>query len=321
MFPDPNYQADIADYLDTKAPILCILLDHQGVIMRMNRFAKTIFGPDVENTPFSDLVLDFSGSFSLEAMKSDWQRGYLQNVNTAKGSPRTFILHCYAGRDNLLVLGHEDGNELEMLGETLVEANQELSNLTRKLSVTNKELKRANRKILDLTRKDPLTNLANRRYFAERAAEILSLALRKNEPVSLIMTDIDYFKRVNDRFGHDKGDLVLTGYADLMQENTRHEDLVARFGGEEFIILLPFTDTVHGTDLAERIRGKLERSDFLENGYRITASFGIAQCRTDEDIETTINRADKALYEAKHTGRNRIVVAEDLRNEAESRSS
>jgi diguanylate cyclase (GGDEF)-like protein len=310
MFPDPNYQADIADYLDTKAPILCILLDHLGTIIRINRFAENVFGPDVMDKPFSDLLLDFSGSFSLESMKTDWHKGQMHNVNTAKGSPRTFIFHCYPGRDNLLLLGHEDGDELELLGQALVEANQELSNLTRELSVKNKELNRANRKILDLTRRDPLTDLANRRYFAERAAEALSLALRKNEPVSLIMTDIDHFKRVNDRFGHDKGDLVLKKYADLMQKNTRHEDLVARFGGEEFIILLPFTDTKHATDLAERIRTKLEQADFLENGYRVTASFGVAEYLAGEDIETTIKRSDQALYTAKDTGRNRIVKAD-----------
>jgi diguanylate cyclase (GGDEF)-like protein len=147
------------------------------------------------------------------------------------------------------------------------------------------------------------------------------LTLRKNEPVSLIMTDIDHFKRVNDRFGHDKGDLVLKKYAELMQKNTRHEDLVARFGGEEFIILLPFTATKHATDLAERIRTKLEHADFLENGYRVTASFGVAEYLAGEDIETTIKRSDQALYTAKDTGRNRIVVAEHHSHEVTNSSS
>jgi diguanylate cyclase (GGDEF)-like protein len=310
MFPDQAYQSDIAEYLNTWAPVVCLLLDHQGTIIRMNHFAETVFGPDACTTPFSGLLLDFSGSFSLEAMKTEWRKGEMHNVRTVKGSPRTFIFHCYAGRDNLLVLAHEDGDELEMLGQALVEANQGLSNLTRELSATNKELKRANQKILDLTRRDPLTNLANRRYFNERALELLSLARRKNEPVSLIMSDIDHFKRVNDSFGHDAGDRVLRGYADLMQENTRHEDLVARFGGEEFLILLPFTPLHDATELAERIRETLEKADLLENGYRVTASFGVAEQRKPDDIETTIKRADTALYAAKHGGRNRIVQAE-----------
>ena len=309
---DSHFHDDIADYLASNAPIIYLLLDHRGTITRMNRYAESVFGRDAANGSFRDLLLDFAGDFDLEAMKADWHKGHMHSVTTVHGHPRTFIFHCVAGRDDILMLGHEDSEELEILGQALVEANQELTNVTRELSARNRDLARANKKILDLTRKDPLTNLANRRHFAERAEELLSLAKRNDEPVSLLMTDIDHFKRVNDQFGHDAGDRVLKGYADLMQANTRQEDLVARFGGEEFLILLPFTDTGHALELAERIRTRLEQSDFLENGYTVTASFGLAEYGSAENIEATIKRADTALYEAKNTGRNKIVGPQSL---------
>ncbi|MBM9520916.1 sensor domain-containing diguanylate cyclase [Desulforhopalus vacuolatus] len=304
---NPCHYPATNEYLSLKVPVVCMLLDPTGKITRINRFARTLFGSDIVGRSFKDILLDFSGEFDLETMQAAWQDGYMQSVNTLDGHPRTFIFHCYKGEKELLLFGHEDSEEQATLSLALVEANQELSNLTRELNAKNRELKRAGDKILELTRKDPLTNLANRRYFTERATEVLSLAKRNHEPVSLLMTDIDHFKRVNDQFGHDAGDRVLKGYANLMQENTRKEDLVVRFGGEEFIILLPFTDTKYALDMAERIRTRLESSDFLQNGYTVTASFGLAVYRSSGDIETTIKQADTALYEAKNTGRNKIV--------------
>ena len=123
------------------------------------------------------------------------------------------------------------------------------------------------------------------------------------------MTDIDHFKKVNDRFGHDMGDLVLKKYAALMKECTRAEDLVTRFGGEEFIILLPLTESTQAHMLAERIRTRLEQMNFIEK-HRITASYGIASYRKNDSMQAMIKRVDTALYTAKNTGRNRTVLAE-----------
>lgn len=125
------------------------------------------------------------------------------------------------------------------------------------------------------------------------------------------MTDIDHFKRVNDSFGHDAGDRVLVEYAKLMRALTRSEDLVARFGGEEFIVLLPHTDYHQAHTLAERIRTSPAKSDVLGAGNGVTASFGICQLKHNEGIFDFIKRAGTALYQAKESGRNRSVVAED----------
>ncbi|WP_462325329.1 GGDEF domain-containing protein [Desulfoplanes sp.] len=309
---DRQHQADIVAYIGSKAYVLCMLLSPDGKIKSINAFAEKTFGPGIIGQPFKKILLDFSGDFDMETMKTGWQKGYMQSVDTLDGQPRTFVFYCYPGRNDLLLLAHENSDELEMLGQALVEANRDLSNISRELNAKNRDLKRANSRILELTRKDPLTNLANRRHFDERAQETVSLAQRNKGAVSLIMTDIDHFKRVNDSFGHDAGDWVLKGYADLMQETTRNEDLVARYGGEEFIILLPFTGTPQAFNLAERIRTRLADSDFLANNYSVTASFGLAEHTPGDSIEQTIKRADDALYRAKDTGRNQVVVADTI---------
>ena len=124
------------------------------------------------------------------------------------------------------------------------------------------------------------------------------------------MTDLDKFKRINDTFGHYAGDRVLMGYADLLKKHTRSEDIVARYGGEEFIVLLQQTDGKIAFSIAERIRKALSETDLLKNKYVVTASFGISQFKSDENVETFINRADTALYRAKQSGRNQSVLAE-----------
>lgn len=203
-----------------------------------------------------------------------------------------------------------DVNEIELLSTELFTVNQELNNLTRQLSLKNRELTRANETITKLSRIDPLTQLANRRYFYERIEEMISLANRKTQPLSLIMTDIDKFKNINDNFGHDAGDIVLKNYADLMKSNTRIEDMVTRFGGEEFIILLPLTDVSQAYEFSERIRKAFSLKDFLNNGHHVTASYGISQLKRDEGSSALIKRADMALYKAKNSGRNRTVIAD-----------
>ena len=181
----------------------------------------------------------------------------------------------------------------------------------RELNAKNRALRQANERIVELTRTDSLTGLANRRYFDERIEEMVSLANRKSQPLSLIMTDIDKFKRVNDEFGHDAGDRVLKGYADLMRTSTRREDLVVRFGGEEFLILLPLTHMDQAYLVAERIRNALPGLNLLGNDWIITASFGVSELQNSENIDNFIKRADMALYRAKASGRNQTVCADE----------
>lgn len=160
-----------------------------------------------------------------------------------------------------------------------------------------------------LARTDALTGLANRRAFDEAAEQEVQRALRYNTPLSLVLTDIDRFKAINDRFGHHVGDQVLQHFARILSDSVRNIDLVGRWGGEEFAILMPGTDLEEAARAAERMRLAVQDAvpplDDRECLY--TASFGVAAFRAETPtIASLLGRADAALYRAKDLGRNRV---------------
>jgi len=169
-------------------------------------------------------------------------------------------------------------------------------------------LEKAHLRIITLVNTDSLTHLANRRFFIDFLEKALSFAKRHEQPLSVIMADLDNFKSLNDTYGHQAGDQVLIAFAEAMQASIRHEDLAARFGGEEFILLLPGTTLEEAAILAERLRANLENLVFPGLTTRVTASFGIAQYRPDDTFETLVKRADEALYAAKTAGRNGVMT-------------
>lgn len=163
-----------------------------------------------------------------------------------------------------------------------------------------------------LSQHDPLTGVANRRHFFERATEEFARARRFGRSLSFIMLDIDWFKRVNDRWGHAAGDMVLKNLCDTAAATLRQIDLFARIGGEEFAVLLPDTDADGAFLLAERLRQNVAAQAVAEGGDSITytISSGVATL-APEDVtaESALKRADVALYEAKGAGRNRTMRA------------
>ncbi len=163
---------------------------------------------------------------------------------------------------------------------------------------------------------DPLTGLANRRALDERLRLELERARRSRQPVSVLMVDIDHFKRINDRHGHAAGDAVLSRLATILRQEIRSIDLAARYGGEEFVVLLPATPAPAAYAVAERIRRAVAREAFALPGgqmLRVQASIGIASF-PDDDPEGghLLERADEALYAAKGAGRNRVIAYGDL---------
>jgi len=160
-----------------------------------------------------------------------------------------------------------------------------------------------------LAHRDPLTDLYNRRAFLELARPIWATALRNQRPLTLIMLDIDYFKRINDQFGHEMGDQILVQTANLLARVCRAGDLLCRWGGEEFLLLVPETDLRQGLAFAERIRYSLEEIDLPTNSDTtfLTASLGIAERGNKHSLEELIKTADTQLYKAKHSGRNRSI--------------
>ncbi|MCB1609179.1 MAG: GGDEF domain-containing protein [Xanthomonadales bacterium] len=164
-----------------------------------------------------------------------------------------------------------------------------------------------------LARTDQLTQLLNRRGFAEAAAYALGKARRLSQPLSVVLVDIDHFKRINDQYGHAAGDQVLTAFATHLGTQKRQQDLLARIGGEEFVLVLDGIEAAQAGETAEGLRQGLRQLELQVDGQALTltASFGVAALLgSDSDLYDTIKRADSALYQAKQAGRDRSVVAE-----------
>jgi two-component system, cell cycle response regulator len=165
---------------------------------------------------------------------------------------------------------------------------------------------------IELAVTDGLTGLHNRRYLDAHLATLIDRALERRTPLSLMILDIDHFKSVNDRLGHDAGDAVLRQFADRMRSNVRGRDLACRLGGEEFVIVMPDTDRIAAERVAERIREEIAGTAFATRDgipVAITTSVGIATIRHGEDsVAEIMKRADRALYTAKNDGRNRVVA-------------
>lgn len=182
----------------------------------------------------------------------------------------------------------------------------------RKLAVTLRELEESQRELREQANTDPLTRLANRRFFTHIANKELSLMRRQKEHFAVLMMDIDHFKNTNDTFGHAAGDYVLKKVARALSSNIREEDTVARVGGEEFVVSSPYTNRLAAIVLAERLRKAVELLDiqFEGNTIPVTISIGIAmQPQDGDDLEALLAAADERLYTAKNAGRNRFCAA------------
>jgi len=157
---------------------------------------------------------------------------------------------------------------------------------------------------------DALTGLFNRRCFAEIAEREIARSRRNGHPLTLAMGDIDFFKRVNDDYGHAAGDLLLQNVARLLQGALRDYDCIARWGGEEFIVLLPDTNVAAASVVIERLRENVASSHLSFEGaqIRVTMTLGIAQLAVDENWHAIAARADEALYRGKSSGRNRVEI-------------
>jgi len=191
--------------------------------------------------------------------------------------------------------------------ERTIELNRALIEVGDLAAQLNESLKKVER----LAVTDTLTETYNRRKFDEIVVKEHHLANHGGAPFSLIMFDIDHFKKVNDKFGHSTGDLVLKHLSTVIRGLVRHGDLLIRWGGEEFLILLPNTQIEEAAPFAERVRTEVEREVFPGAGT-ITISLGVAQLREGDSTDTLLGRVDKALYQAKQEGRNRVVVCSEL---------
>ncbi|QJD84840.1 sensor domain-containing diguanylate cyclase [Cohnella herbarum] len=200
-------------------------------------------------------------------------------------------------------------NKLEVLNIAKDEALETLKTLHAELGKKQEELIELNRRLESQASTDGLTGARNRRFFQESLAGSLSTFHRLHIPFSLLLLDIDYFKRINDTYGHPVGDEILIKLAKTLQAESREIDIVARYGGEEFAIILPGVDRDNATLIAERCRLTVEQADWGE--YGITVSVGAATVTEEDTDETLVVRADQALYASKSRGRNRVTHSDD----------
>ena len=198
------------------------------------------------------------------------------------------------------------------------------SQLERKLKASREDIAALQRDLDDVRREamlDPLTKIFNRKYFDEGLVKAFVAADAGEGPLSLLLLDIDDFKRFNDTWGHQTGDQVLRLVAMTLKSNIKGKDIAARYGGEEFAAILPQTDLEGAVIVADNIRRAIQAKELLKRSTneklgRITASFGVAAFRPGDTPSTLIERADRCLYAAKHAGRNKVISETELKTDA-----
>ena len=190
-----------------------------------------------------------------------------------------------------------------------------LEQLTTQSAIT---INRANTysKVLQYATLDALTNLNNRRQFETRLKQEIATTKRQKNPLCAMMIDIDFFKKVNDTYGHASGDTVLRTVAAIIKEHLRESDIPARYGGEEFAVLLPYTHIEEAQIVGERLRKAVEETSIPidKKNINVTISMGLAEFEPTLTGEELFKNADKALYEAKESGRNRVCIEKNAKH-------
>ena len=270
-------------------PAIFFLLDRHRNPVRWNRNLEVVTGARSQQIPGGD-VLDFVDPADRQRVASAialaLQEGSAEleaGLRTATGDAIPYFF---------------TGNRVELGGETFLAG----------FGVDISERKRLERELARQASHDHLTGLYNRWKFEELLELECERSRRYRTPFAVVMFDIDHFKQVNDDFGHDVGDRVLKRVADVVGQQIRRTDSLARWGGEEFMLLLPETELGHAVRIAEAARRRVDQADFPGPG-RLTISLGVTEYRAGETVPALFKRVDKALYQAKQSGRNRTVAA------------
>lgn len=275
-----------------------IVTNQYGKIVLLNTMAQVLTGYTEAiacDHDFSDIVKLLANDKRINVTE------LIQNV-LSSGESR------YLLGDTVLVNLHETNYCIEGSVSPVVDATGDVIGIVFSFRDVT-EARQKQQKNEYLSRHDQLTGLFNRNFLEEIMDGEMARASRYERPLCMIIFDLDHFKRVNDRHGHPIGDKVLKQTAKISQGSVRKADIVARLGGEEFIIVMPQTDIAGGLEAAEKLRALLEQYAHLSAGV-VTASFGVAEWRRGESFQDWYKRADTALYSAKQGGRNRVVNAE-----------
>jgi len=260
--------------------------------------------------------IDTVGARVLDEIKQ-----VLEMIDAASGSATSYSEDLADASAKLA--GAYDSETLRAVIERLMEGARamELNNkkLEASLSASKEEIEQLQQNLAVVRSEsltDPLTSLSNRKSFDASLAKAIAAARQRNEPLSLMMADVDHFKQFNDKFGHLTGDQVLRLVAAAMKQNVKGQDIAARYGGEEFVIALLKTELRSATTVAEQIRRAVMSKELMKRSSgerlgRVTISAGIAFLRSGDTAQSLIERADACLYAAKRQGRNRVICESD----------
>lgn len=241
----------------------------------------------------------------IDTLFSENASTFLENCFSPNGEEvwlRTFVVLLFlvfsAYTERLLSIIHEMTIELKKYHDRLEHTIAELK-------MENAERKHVVEELEKLSITDPLTSIYNRRKFNELLTHEIERSKRYKTGLSLIMCDIDYFKNINDSFGHDVGDNTLKIFSAKINENIREVDMFARWGGEEFMILMPNANIDNASSVAEKLRKIIEETE-VKKVKSFTASFGVTDLNEGDTTETFLKRVDEAMYKAKRNGRNKV---------------
>ncbi|MBB6443967.1 diguanylate cyclase [Bacillus benzoevorans] len=291
----------IEGFLKVNLDMLCVA-NTNGVFIRVNKnFEDTLGYPvkELEGKSFISLVHPDDIPSTMEVIDELKEQksisGFINRILCKDGSYK-YLEWRSQPNDQYIYASARDITEKRLEEIKLLQ-------LTKNLQEQNEELN-------ELAITDELTSLYNRHYIDQIIENEMSRSDRYNEPLSMILIDLDFFKRVNDTWGHPTGDEVLKHTAEITKNNIRKSDIIARMGGEEFAIFLPHCTIAGALVVAEKIRKLLESTEHPIAGV-VTASFGVAERRKNESFYSWYKRVDEALYRAKEGGRNRVVSADN----------
>ncbi len=329
-------EPDDLDAADKFRPLRIIAVDDESTSLKLLQSHLSRAGHDVVAANNGKEALALTLEWNPHIVISDWMMPEMDGIQLCKALRRAqragrsvyFLLVTGRDEEDRVVEAFESGiddyvskpfNPKILLAR--VRAGLRLVNLREQVEREQKIQAEATSKLGVLTRKlretastDPLTGLPNRRYGMERLVEEWETWRRKQEHFSVVMVDIDHFKKVNDMHGHDVGDVVLVEVAKALRASVRAIDIVARIGGEEFLVVCPDTDDQGAIGCGERIRSAVETLEIQSKGYTgsVTISVGTAGITDDvSDVDMLIKRADEAVYRAKASGRNRVCSYEE----------
>jgi diguanylate cyclase (GGDEF)-like protein len=296
-----NFLNNLASFSDA----VIILFDSSGKIIDYTRSLERLIGTEesLAGRNLREFVVDNAVEKLVVTEDSKVKIGLADN---------TSVIHLVTGfvmkidDEYRILFGEKIGLTAGNMLESMSKITDELVDLSRELSKKNRELQRANTEIERLMNCDPLTGLANRREFMRKLDEAISDYSSRGIPLSIIMADIDNFKKINDSKGHPEGDKVLKLFSEILQSVTSPRRTVVRYGGEEFIVMLPDLAGAEAAQIAEDIRETLECASRKALGFSVTASFGVTSFESGDTKSTLLKRVDDALYSAKKGGKNLV---------------